>query len=200
MPVCPSAAAKLVRLTAAGAGVLVVACAPADAHTPSTGAVRAAATPASTSATPAWPIPVKDPACTAKATGAYAVVTFLQPMPVDYSSGAINGTWDDLHHAEMVHYSTTAAPGQAGNAIFAFHREPVFRNLDAVVAGQRITVADNACDVWTYTVDSIWQGPPPDVPPSALSPAATGARLTLITTTPFGPHDVNRLVIEAHLV
>jgi LPXTG-site transpeptidase (sortase) family protein len=96
----------------------------------------------------------------------------------------------------MVHYHGAPDPGQAGNVIIAFHREPDYQYIDQMGVGAQITVQDRSCHVWTYQVTQVWTLNPDDV--SQLNPTS-GHDLTLITCTPWWT-DTQRIIWRATLV
>ena len=125
----------------------------------------------------------------------YALVSFSQPVQYSYMGVAGNGTWDLLNSRSMVHYQTTPDPGQQGNVIIAFHREPNYEHIDLLGVGGTISVQDRQCHVYTYTVTQTWTLSPSQV--TQLNPTS-GYNLTMITCTPFWV-DNNRLVWRATL-
>lgn len=150
-------------------------------------------TPSSTADPTAAPTTVS---CGASSPTDYALVTFGSPASEHYAGVATDGTWDSLHDRSMVHYTGTPAPGQAGNAIIAFHREPNFEHIDQLGVGGTITVEDRTCHSYTYVVTQRWVLDPSRV--TQLVPT-TGHDLTLITCTPFWV-DSQRIVWRASLV
>ncbi len=138
----------------------------------------------------------KTVACGAGSAADYALVTFGAPASEHYAGVAADGTWDALHDRSMVHYTGTAAPGQQGNAIIAFHREPNYEHIDLLNVGDLVTVQDRTCHRFTYRVTGHWVLDPARV--TQLVPT-TGHDLTLITCTPFWV-DSQRIVWRASLV
>ncbi|MBV9101012.1 MAG: class E sortase [Candidatus Dormibacteraeota bacterium] len=134
--------------------------------------------------------------CGSSAPGDYALVTFTALSAYGYAGVAGNGTWDMLNQRSMVHYQGTPNPGQQGNAIFAFHREPNFEHIDQLSVGGTVTVQDRACHSYVYRVTGRWVLAPQQV--SQLAPTS-GWDLTLITCDPWW-QDYNRLVWRATLV
>jgi LPXTG-site transpeptidase (sortase) family protein len=126
----------------------------------------------------------------------YALVTFNSPAAYHYAGVAGDGTWDLLHDRTMVHYHGTPDPGQQGNAIIAFHREPDYQHIDQLVPGDTITIEDKACHTFVYKVTQRWDLAPEKV--TQLAPTS-GYDLTLITCDPWW-QDYNRLVFRATLV
>ena len=126
----------------------------------------------------------------------YALVTFGAPAAEHYGGVATDGTWDSLHNRSMVHYTGTPAPGQQGNSIIAFHREPDYEHIDQLNVGDTVSVQDRTCHTFVYKVTGRWTLNPSSV--SQLTPT-TGHDLTLITCTPFWV-DSQRIVWRATLV
>ena len=125
----------------------------------------------------------------------YALVSFPTLSKYGYAGVAGNGTWDELKSRSMVHYTGTPDPGQAGNVIIGFHREPHYEHIDDLKAGDAITVQDRSCHVFHYTVTQRWVLDPDNV--TQLNPT-TGHDLTLVTCTPFWV-DSQRIVWRATL-
>ncbi|MDB5064891.1 MAG: sortase family protein LPXTG-site transpeptidase [Chloroflexi bacterium] len=126
----------------------------------------------------------------------YARVSFPSLAQYGYAGVAGDGTWDLLLHRSMVHYQGTAAPGQKGNDIIAFHREPEYEHIDQLNVGDIVDVQDRSCKTWAYQITGRWQ-----LAPSRVTQLTTtdGHDLTLITCTPFW-QDTQRLVWRATLV
>ncbi|HXA29187.1 MAG TPA: class E sortase [Candidatus Angelobacter sp.] len=152
----------------------------------------------STATSPSPGAGVAAPACKPGAAPAtdYALVTFPSLAQYGYSGVAGNGDWNMLHQRSMVHYTTSAAPGQQGNVIVAFHREPHYEHIDQLNVGDVVTVQDRSCTVFTYRITQRWTESPGNV--SQLV-ATSGHDLTLITCTPWW-RDYNRIVWRATLV
>jgi len=126
---------------------------------------------------------------------AYALVTFPSLAQWGYQGVAGDGTWDMLRVRSMVHYQGTAVPGQQGNVIIAFHREPHFQHIDELAPGDVVDVQDRTCSTYHYKVATRQVLPPDKV--TQLVPT-TGHDLTLITCTPWF-QDYNRIVWQATL-
>ena len=96
----------------------------------------------------------------------------------------------------MVHYHGTPDPGEQGNVVIAFHREPDYEHIDQMVTGATVTIQDRACHRFVYKVTGRW-----DIAPSKVTQLrpTTGYDLTLITCDPWW-QDYNRLVWRATLV
>jgi LPXTG-site transpeptidase (sortase) family protein len=135
-------------------------------------------------------------ACGSGSPADYALVTFGAPAAEHYAGVATDGTWDSLHNRSMVHYTGTPAPGQQGNSIIAFHREPDYEHIDKLAVGDTVSVQDRACHTFIYKVTSRWILDPARV--TQLVPTS-GHDLTLITCTPFWV-DSQRIVWRASLV
>ena len=125
----------------------------------------------------------------------YALVTFPSLAQYGYAGVAGDGTWDMLSQRSMVHYATTPAPGQQGNVIIAFHREPDFEHIDSLAVGATVDVQDRSCHVWHYQITQSWKLDPSNV--TQLTQTG-GHDLTLITCTPWYV-DTQRLVWRATL-
>lgn len=126
----------------------------------------------------------------------YALVTFPSLSQWGYRAVAADGTWEALRTRSMVHYHDSPAPGQQGNVIVAFHREPEFEHIDQLRAGDEVDVEDRGCTVYHYRVTQVWTLAPERV--TQLGPTA-GHDLTLVTCTPWFRDD-QRLVWRATLV
>jgi LPXTG-site transpeptidase (sortase) family protein len=126
----------------------------------------------------------------------YARVSFPSLAQFGYQGVAGDGTWDLLHQRSMVHYHSTAAPGERGNVIVAFHREPEYEHIDELREGDVVDVQDRECRMWAYRVTGRWVLAPSMV--TQLTPT-DGYDLTLITCTPFW-QDTQRLVWRASLI
>jgi LPXTG-site transpeptidase (sortase) family protein len=125
----------------------------------------------------------------------YAMVSFPSLQQYGYSGVAGDGGWDLLLQRSMVHYHGSAAPGEVGNDIIAFHREPHFQNVDQLHAGDPIEVQDRNCRTWHYRVTSTQVLAPDRV--TQLGPT-DDAELTLVTCTPWF-QDYDRIVWRAVL-
>lgn len=134
--------------------------------------------------------------CGSSSPGDYALVKFGAPAADHYAGVAGDGTWDLLNQRSMVHYHGTPDPGQRGNMIIAFHREPDYQNIDQLNAGDTVTVQDRSCKTYVYKITDRWDLPPSQV--TQLVPTS-GYDLTLVTCDPWW-QDYNRLVWRATLV
>jgi LPXTG-site transpeptidase (sortase) family protein len=94
--------------------------------------------------------------------------------------------------------STTAYPGNSGNAAIAGHRDSFFRPLEGIPLGTEIELVTES-GVQTYAVRSVRIVDALDV--SVLEPSAE-AMLTLITCHPFRfqGYAPNRYIIQATLI
>jgi len=126
----------------------------------------------------------------------YALVSFPTLPQYGYSGVAGDGGWDLLLQRSMVHYNGSAGPGELGNDIIGFHREPHFQNIDQLGVGGIVEVKDRSCRVWHYKVTSEQTLAPDKV--TQLGPT-DDAELTLVTCTPWF-QDYDRLVWRAKLV
>jgi sortase A len=126
----------------------------------------------------------------------FALVTFPSLSKYGYAGVAGNGTWDMLAQRSMVHYDTTPAPGDQGNVIIAFHREPNFEHIDSLNVGDIVDVQDRSCHIWHYRVTQAWKLDPSKVTQLGQT---DGHDLTLVTCTPWYV-DSERLVWRAQLV
>ncbi len=127
----------------------------------------------------------------------YALVDFVGLPQYGYAGVAGNGDWNSLHQRSMVHYRTSAAPGQKGNVIIAFHREPHYEHIDQMKVGDQVTVQDRSCTVFTYRITSMAIHDPTKVTELVDTPGQYD--LTLITCTPWW-RDYQRIVWRATLV
>jgi LPXTG-site transpeptidase (sortase) family protein len=152
------------------------------------GTVKPAAAPA--------PVASRPPACGTSSATDYALVNFGAPAQYHYAAVAGNGTWALLDSRSMVHYSGTPNPGQQGNVIIAFHREPDFQYINELNVGGTITIENRACQTFVYKVTQRWDLAPAKV--TQLAPTS-GHELTMITCDPWW-QDYNRLVWRAELI
>jgi len=150
------------------------------------------------SAAPVVPAPVAStgPTCGTSSATDYALVDFGAPAQYHYAAVAGDGTWALLNTRSMVHYSGTPNPGQQGNVIIAFHREPDFQHIDQLTVGDTISIENRSCQTYVYKVTEHWDLPPSRV--TQLSPTS-GHELTMITCDPWW-QDYNRLVWRAELI
>lgn len=132
----------------------------------------------------------------AASADAFALVQFTSLAQYNYAAVAGDGDWGMLADRSMVHWKGSPAPGQRGNTIIAFHREPNFEHIDQLDKGQNLTVTDRGCHVYRYVVTARWDLAPDRV--NQLGPTS-GYDLTLITCTPFWV-DTHRLVWRATLL
>jgi len=144
------------------------------------------------------PVPAasESPTCGTSSATDYALVNFGAPVQYHYAAVAGNGTWALLNSRSMVHYAGTPDPGQQGNVIIAFHREPDFQYIDQLNVGDTISIQNRACQTFVYKVTGRWDLAPSRV--TQLTPTS-GHELTMITCDPWW-QDYNRLVWRAELV
>jgi LPXTG-site transpeptidase (sortase) family protein len=142
------------------------------------------------------PVASKPPDCGTSSANDYALVNFGAPVQYHYAAVAGNGTWALLNSRSMVHYSSTPDPGQRGNVIIAFHREPDFQYINQLNVGALITIQDRSCRTFVYKVTNRWDLPPSKV--TQLGPTS-GHELTMVTCDPWW-QDFNRLVWRAELI
>ncbi|MGH7643318.1 MAG: class E sortase [Candidatus Dormibacteria bacterium] len=124
----------------------------------------------------------------------YALIDFPSLTGIEGVAG--NGTWSMLLSRSVVHYDSTAAPGQPGNGLWALHREPNFEPLGTLHAGNTIVLTNRNCQQFTYVITNIWTEYPSQV--TQLQPINSGTYITVITCTPLWV-DSQRLVIRAQL-
>jgi LPXTG-site transpeptidase (sortase) family protein len=146
--------------------------------------------------TGANPDATKTLSCGSSSVTDYALVTFGAPAQYHYAAVAGNGTWTLLNSRSMVHYDSTPNPGQQGNVIIAFHREPDFQYISQLNVGDTITIQSRTCQIFVYRVTKRWDLPPTQV--TQLGPTA-GHELTLVTCDPWW-QDYDRLVWRAELI
>ena len=146
-----------------------------------------------------WPRhrpPPRHRRCGTSSTTDYALVNFGAPAQYHYAAVAGNGTWALLNSRSMVHYAGTPNPGQQGNVIIAFHREPDFQYINELNVGDTITIQNRTCQTFVYKVTSRWDIAPEPV--TQLVPTS-GHELTMITCDPWW-QDYNRFVWRAELI
>lgn len=126
----------------------------------------------------------------------YALITFPTVNGITYAGVAAQGTWAQLLTTTMVHYDTTPAPGQAGNVIIGFHREPQYEYINQMKVGQDIIIETRDCATFTYQITGTWVETPAQVTQLV---STSGHNLTLITCTPWWI-DTSRIVWRGTLV
>ena len=109
---------------------------------------------------------------------------------------AVDGDWNSLHDASMVHYHDSPAPGAKGNVLVAFHRETHWMDINQLRAGDQVQLQSRDLKVYTYVIDAVRTVDPSNV---ALLRQTDGNDLTLITCDPPW-QDYNRLIFRGHLV
>jgi LPXTG-site transpeptidase (sortase) family protein len=134
--------------------------------------------------------------CGSSSINDYALLSFSSPGAYHYAGVSGDGTWDLLNNRSMVHYHGTPDPGQPGNVVIAFHREPDYEHIDQLQVGDTVTIQDRACHTFVYKVTGRWDLAPARV--TQLAPT-TGHDLTLVTCDPWW-QDYNRLIWRATLV
>jgi LPXTG-site transpeptidase (sortase) family protein len=134
--------------------------------------------------------------CGSSSSSDYALVSFTGISQYHYAGVAGDGTWDLLNQRSMVHYHGTPNPGQPGNVIIAFHREPDYEHINELGVGGTISIQDRACHTFVYQVTQTWDLPPSQV--TQLTPTS-GYVLTMITCDPWW-QDYNRIVWRATLI
>ena len=142
------------------------------------------------------PVTAVTPACGTSSATDFALVDFGAPVQYHYAAVAGDGTWTLLNSRSMVHYMGTPSPGQQGNVIIAFHREPDFQYINQLNVGDLITIQNRACAKFVYKVTGRW-----DLAPSKVTQLAptSGHELTMVTCDPWW-QDYNRLVWRAELI
>ena len=108
---------------------------------------------------------------------------------------AVDGDWNSLKDASMVHYHDSPAPGGKGNVLLAFHRETHWLDVDQVKAGDQVQLQAKDLKTYTYVIDFVRTVSPSDV---SLLRDTPGSDLTMITCDPPW-QDYNRLVFRGHL-
>ena len=108
---------------------------------------------------------------------------------------AVDGDWNSLKDASMVHYHDSPAPGAKGNVLLAFHRETHWLDVDQVKPGDQVQLQAKDLKTYTYVIDFVRTVSPSDV---SLLRDTAGSDLTMITCDPPW-QDYNRLVFRGHL-
>ena len=135
-------------------------------------------------------------ACGSTSPNDYALLKFSAPGDDHYAGVAGDGTWDLLNQRTMVHYHGTPDPGQRGNSIIAFHREPDYQNIDQLNVGDTVTIQDRSCKTFVYKITQRWILAPQDV--TQLVPT-NGYDVTMVTCDPWW-QDYNRIIWRGSLV
>jgi LPXTG-site transpeptidase (sortase) family protein len=128
------------------------------------------------------------------AASSYALIDFPSLSGIEGVAG--NGGWSLLYARSVVHYSSSPAPGQPGNGIYALHREPNFEPLGTLKVGDPIALTNRQCQQFTYQITAMWTEYPTAV--TQLQPISSGTWITVVTCTPLWL-DSQRLVIRAEL-
>ena len=121
--------------------------------------------------------------CGSSSATDYALVNFGAPAQYHYAAVAGNGTWTLLNSRSMVHYAGTPNPGQQGNVIIAFHREPDFQYINELNVGDTITIQNRTCQTFVYKVTA------------ALGPAAEQGHPARPDDRPRADHDHLRSLV-----
>jgi LPXTG-site transpeptidase (sortase) family protein len=126
--------------------------------------------------------------------------------PVTYESSVNNATIAFDLRSGVVHYGSTALPGEKGNVVIFGHSSGVaweigsykfvFTLLNKLKPGQLVTL-DYHGTQYVYVVTGSQVVPPTDM--KVLDSNGTQSELTLITCTPVGT-STNRLVVHAQQV
>jgi LPXTG-site transpeptidase (sortase) family protein len=140
--------------------------------------------------------PSQDPCTSRPPTGDYALVTFPSLENYGYRGVAADGTWDLLASRSWVHHRASPAPGERGNVLIAFHREPAYEHIDELQTGALIHIQDRSCRLFIYRITQRLQVTPDRA--EQLNPTM-GFDLTLVTCTPWY-RDHLRLIWRASLV
>jgi sortase A len=109
---------------------------------------------------------------------------------------AVDGDWNNLHDASMVHYHDSPAPGAKGNMLVAFHRETHWMDINQLKAGDQVQVQARDLKTYTYVIDFVKTVNPNDV---SLLRQTEETDITLITCDPPW-QDYNRIIFRGHLV
>lgn len=108
----------------------------------------------------------------------------------------VDGDWNSLKQATMVHYKDSPAPGQKGNVLVAFHRETHWLDINNLGAGDSVQVQTTDGKTYNYKIDFVKTVRPSDV---SLLKATEGNDITLVTCDPPW-QDYDRMVFRGHLV
>ena len=87
-------------------------------------------------------------------------------------------------------------PGQQGNGIIAFHREPDFQYINQLAVGDTVTIQSRSCQTFVYRITQ--RVGPAACQVTQLNPTS-GHELTMITCDPWW-QDYNRLDWRAELI
>lgn len=128
--------------------------------------------------------------------GDYALITFPSLGNIGVVAG--NGDWSVLTTRPAAHWKDTPAPGEVGNSLIGFHREPLFKDVDKLKTGDLVNVQTNDGKTHVYKLTSVKVVHENDT--TDLKPISDGNRwLTLITCTPWY-QDYERLIMRGQLV
>ena len=147
---------------------------------------------------PTTSVPSGGGASVALPSGAYALLN----LPSVHESVVMgDGGWDVLNHRSAVHWHDSPAPGSEGNVVVAFHREPLFKDVGMLRAGDFFEVQVGSGKVFRYRVTKtrIVRRGPQGWDTSDLDPVHGAKVATLITCDPFY-QDYQRILIRGELV
>ena len=119
----------------------------------------------------------------------------IVPKLANKDGVAVDGDWNSLKDASMVHYHDSPAPGGKGNVLLAFHRETHWLDINQLKAGDQVQLQAKDLKIYHYMIDFVRTVNPNDV---SLLRQTEGNDLTLITCDPPW-QDYNRLLFRAHL-
>jgi len=137
-----------------------------------------------------------DPAPAIPALAGNIYLKLVVPKLGNKDGVAVDGDWNSLKDASMVHYHDSPAPGAKGNVLLAFHRETRWLDVNEVKAGDQVQVQDRTLKTFTYVIDFVRTVNPSDV---SLLRQTEGNDLTMITCDPPW-QDYNRMLFRGHLV
>lgn len=124
-------------------------------------------------------VPPGEPAAAAPRTG--ELLGRIDIPDAGVSSVIFEGTGDTILRRGVGHVPGTSLPGQAGNVALAGHRDSVFKGLENVRPGVRVTLETPAAEL-VYAVESTSVVEPTDV---WVLNDREGDTLTLVTCFPF---------------
>ncbi|MHB8508424.1 MAG: sortase [Candidatus Dormibacteria bacterium] len=160
----------------------------------------AAPLPAGASATDKPAVTAKDKpaAATVLPNGVFAL---LRLPSVQESVVMGDGNWDVLQHRGAVHWHDSPTPGADGNVVVAFHREPLFKDVNMLKVGNYFEIQDRMGKTYRYRVSRVHtvRKGPQGWDTSDLDPVHTGKVATLVTCDPWY-QDYQRLMIRGELV
>jgi sortase A len=118
---------------------------------------------------------------TAQATPSPMPLGVLRVARLNVEAAILEGTDDATLNRAVGHIAGTAAPGDAGNAGIAGHRDSFFRALKNIAVGDAVEITTPS-GALVYHVERTWIVTPEDV--WVLDPTSSSA-LTLVTCYPF---------------